>query len=124
MAWNKIVVDTKDFVVISQPSNKEDPVVWRHEDATKVPMYRPTITLTGKANALGTNINMQLKVAAPVVVTNELLHQQDAPNRAIATASISSLQNVTSGEVALVIDGLIAGLTATKNAIINGTTVG
>lgn len=124
MAWNKITVGSKDFMPFSQPSSKDDPAIWRYEDTTKVPMYRPTISLSGKTNSLGTNINMQLKAVVPVVVNNVNLSIQESTNRAVATASITSLQNVTTGEVALAIDALIAGLTVTKIAILNGSTVG
>lgn len=121
MAMSEITTGAHAFQPFSLPTSSGDPAVWREEVATVVPLYRPTIKLTSSANKTRTNINMGVKVVVPDVITVDGV--QSAQNKAIATASVTSLQNVTSDVVAQAIDGLIAALTATRTAILAGTTV-
>lgn len=121
MAMSNIVAGTHTFKPFSLPTSLGDPAIWREEVSAVAPMYRPTIKLTSSKNKTNTNINMSVKVNVPDVVT--VNGSQLAPNKAIATATITSLQNVTSDVVAQAIDGLITGLTATRTAILAGTTV-
>lgn len=117
---NTITAATKEFVVISQPSSALDSAKWRVEDPTLAPMYRPTIDLNARQNSVGSNVNCTLRVRVPVVQTID--GQQVAPNTVVAAANITSLQNITGGDVEFAVDALIAGLTSMKNAIVNGRT--
>lgn len=116
----KITAATKDFVVISQPSSALDSAKWRHEDSTLAPMFRPTIDLNARSNSTGSNVNCTLRVRVPVVQTVD--SQQVAPNTVVASATITSLQNITGEDVEFAVDSLIAGLTSMKEAIVNGRT--
>lgn len=121
MSLNKIVVGTQEFELFSAPTSIGDPAIWRVETPTLAPMYRPTLRLQSKQNAKGTNVNMTLKASVPIV--SDVGGAQTSLNTAIASASITSLQNVTGDAVARAIDALIAGLTATREAVIAGKTL-
>lgn len=120
MAMANIIVGDKTFAPFSQPTSNGDAAIWRVEDPLIAPMYRPTLRLTGKANSTGTNINMTLKASVPVVsLVNGV---QTSQNTAIASASLTALQNVSTDEVVDAIAALIAGLTAAKSSLIAGKT--
>ena len=121
MAMSNIVVGTKTYVPFSLPTSNGDAAVWRVEDASIAPMFRPTLRLTSKANNLGTNVNMTLKASVPVVSTVD--GTQVSKNTAIASATLTALQNVSTSEAADAIDALIKGLTAVRDAMIAGKTV-
>lgn len=121
MAMSNIVAGTHTFKPFSLPTSIGDPAIWREEVSAVAPMFRPTIKLTSSQNKTNTNVNMSVKVNVPDVVTVDGIQQ--AQNKAIATATITSLQNVTSDVVAQAIDGLIAALTSARTAILAGTTV-
>lgn len=116
----KITVGTKDFAIFSNPTSAGDPAVWRYEDLTKVPMLRPIIRQTVSKNSKGTNINVTVKASIPIVETVNSVQQ--STNTAIATASITSLQNSLGSEVSDAVDSLIAALTALKANIVAGRT--
>lgn len=116
----KITVGTKDFNIYSNPTSAGDPALWRYEDAAKIPMFRPTIRQTISKNSKGTNINVTIKAAFPIVDTVNSVQQSS--NTAIATASITSLQNSLGSEVSDAVDALIASLTALKANIVAGRT--
>lgn len=115
-----ITSGTTVLSVYSNPTSAGDPAVWRVEDTSIVPMYRPMAKLSAKANPNGTNVNVTFKVTVPVVATIDGI--QTSQNTAIASASITSLQNTTGDEVLQAVELLIAGLTATKEQIIAGRT--
>lgn len=118
---NNIVSGNLTFAPFSAPSSNGDPAIWRVEDSNLAPMYRPTIRLTGKSNAKQTNANMTLKVQVPVVRLID--GEQVSTNTAVATATLTALQNVTTSEVIDAIDVLIAGLTETKLSMVAGKTL-
>lgn len=115
------VTDVGDFVVFNQPSGSNDPAVWRREDLTVPPMYRPTITQTARSNKTGTNVNVMIKVAVPVVDT-DVSGKKTSNNTVIAQATVTSLQNIVGDHTSHAIDALIAALTQQKASIIAGKT--
>lgn len=121
MSLPQIVADTDTYTLFSAPTSNGDPAVWRLEDTTLAPMYRPTLRLQSKTNAKGTNVNMTLKASVPIVQSVDGV--QVSLNTAVASASVTSLQNVTGDTVERAIDALIAGLTATREAIVAGKTL-
>mgnify|MGYP001042885135 CR=1 FL=1 len=120
MSLSQIVAGTQTFELFSAPTSNGDPAIWRVETPTLAPMYRPTLRLQSKQNAKGTNVNMTVKASVPIVTNVDGV--QTSLNTAIASASVTSLQNVTGDAVKNAIDALIAGLTATREAIIAGKT--
>lgn len=120
MSLQRIVAGANTFELFSAPTSGGDPAIWRVETPTLAPMYRPTLRLQSKQNAKGTNVNMTIKASIPIVLDVEGV--QTSVNTAIASASVTSLQNVTGDSVGRAIDALIAGLTATRDAIISGKT--
>lgn len=119
---NNIIVGEKTYVPFSQPTSNGDAAIWRVENTSLPPMYRPILTLTGKKNSASTNINMTLKASVPVIVVTAS-GQQTSVNTAIASANLTALQNVSTSEVEAAIYALIAGLTAVKASMIAGKTV-
>lgn len=119
---NKITAGTKDFNLFSSPSSSDSPAVWRHEDATLAPMYRPTIKQTAKPNSAGTNINSRLAIRVPIVST--VNGTQVSTNNVGVNIEFTSLQNIASDvELTLAADAAIASLTALKANLIAGRTV-
>lgn len=118
---NDIIVGGQTYIPFSQPTSNGDAAIWRVENTSLPPMYRPLLTLTGKKNSAGTNVNMTLKASVPVVVVAS--GQQTSVNTAIASANLTALQNVSTSEVEAAINALIAGLTAVKTGMIAGKTV-
>lgn len=109
------------FVVHTQPSGISDVAVWRVEDPALPPMFRPTITQTARENKTGTNVNCTIKVAIPEVLTDSM-GRKVSQDTIIASASVTSLQNVTGTNVTKAIDALIQALTSQKAAIVAGKT--
>lgn len=120
MANPNITVGEETLTVYSQPSSAQDTAVWRIEDPTVVPMYRPTLDLNARKNSTGSNVNMTLRARVPVVLVGE--SGQTAPNTVVGQLSFTSLQNVNSEDVTQCLDMLIAGATALKTAIVTGKT--
>lgn len=120
MANPDITVGAETLTVYSQPSSAQDTAVWRIEDPTVVPMYRPTLDLNARKNSTGSNVNMTLRARVPVVLVGD--SGQTAPNTVVGQLSFTSLQNVNSEDVTQCLDMLIAGATALKTAIVTGKT--
>lgn len=119
---NKITAGTKDFILFSSPSSSDSPAVWRHEDATLAPMFRPTIKQTAKPNSAGTNINSRLAIRVPIVST--VNGTQVSTNNVGVNVEFTSLQNIASDvELTLAADAAIASLTVLKANLIAGRTV-
>lgn len=118
---NITTTDIGEFVVFNQPSGANDPAVWRREDLTVPPMYRPTITQTARSNKTGTNVNVSVKVVVPVVDT-DAAGKKTSSNTVIAQATITSLQNIVGDHTDNAIDALIAALTQQKASIVAGRT--
>lgn len=110
-----IEAGTIDFSLFNEADGK---TIWRQEDTSVPPMYRPTIQLTGKLNASRTNANMALKLVTPVVVTE---NGRVTPI-AYRTSQFShtALQSVDNTSASADIDIMIAALTALKQNIIDG----
>lgn len=104
-----------DFTLFNESDAK---TIWRKEDTSVPPMFRPTIQLTGKLNSSRTNANMALKLVTPVIVTEN--------GRVVPIAYRTSqfnhtaLQSVDNTAAAADIDIMIAALTALKQNIIDG----
>lgn len=104
-----------DFTLFNEADGK---TIWRREDTSVPPMYRPTIQLSGKFNASRTNANMALKLVTPVTVTEN--------GRVVPVAYRTSqfnhtaLQSIDNSDAATDIDIMIAALTALKQNIIDG----
>lgn len=104
-----------DFILFNEADGK---TIWRKEDLSVPPMYRPTIQLSGKLNASRTNANMALKLVTPVVATEN--------GRVVPIAYRTSqfthtaLQSIDSNEATADIDVMISALTALKRNIIDG----
>lgn len=118
----KIAVGSKEFTLFSNPSSIDSPAIWRHEDATIAPMFRPTIKHTARPNSLGTNVNSKVVIDVPIVTT--VLDRQTSTSKVRGTFDFTSLQN-TASDVSLVlaIDASIAALTALKSNLIAGRTI-
>lgn len=118
----KIVVGSKDFTLFSNPSSLDSPAIWRHEDVTLAPMFRPTIKHTARPNSLGTNVNSKVVIDIPIVTT--VSDQQTSTSKVRGTFDFTSLQNTASdASLTLAIDASIAALTALKLNLIAGRTV-
>lgn len=116
-----ITVNTVTFVPYSEPNAMRDPAVWRAE-LTDIPaMFRPLMQHTATENKSKTNINEVLTVAVPVVQVNDGV--TTAPNKIVASAQFTCLQNVVADtSLALALDGLIELLTVRRAAILAGKT--
>ena len=122
MSNNKITTtNLGEFLVFNQPSGSNDPAVWRREDLTVPPMYRPTIMQAARPNKTGTNVNVMIKAVVPVVDT-DAAGKKTSSNTVIAQATITSLQNIVGDHTGNAIDALIAALTQQKAAIVAGRT--
>lgn len=120
MANPNITVGEQTLIVYSQPSSAQDTALWRIEDPSIVPMFRPTLDLNARKNSTGSNVNMALRARVPVVMVSE--SGQTAPNTVVGQLSLTALQNVSTDDVAQCLDMLIAGATALKTAIVSGKT--
>lgn len=109
------------FDVFNQPSGSNDRAVWRLEDATLPPMFRATIIQDAKENKTGTNVNCTVKVSIPITYT-DVAGRIASQDTVIASASVTSLQNVTGTQVGNAIDSLIKALTSQKASIVAGKT--
>lgn len=122
MPNNKITTTSLgEYSVFNQPSGSNDPAIWRREDLTVPPMYRPTITQTARSNKTGTNVNVSIKAVVPVVNT-DAAGNKTSKNTVIAQATITSLQNIVGDHTGNAIEALIAALTQQKVAIVAGRT--
>lgn len=119
---NKITVAGHDYIVFSAPTSAYDPAVYRWEDTSIYPMFRPTIKLSGRPNKNGTNVNMKLRIDVPIVQKNTTLDTQTSTNKAVATLDFTSLQNTDVKGVQEAIDAVIAAATALKANLVNGIT--
>lgn len=118
----KITVGSKEFTLYSNPSSLDSPAIWRHEDATLAPMYRPTIKHTARPNSMGTNVNSKVVIDVPIVTT--VSDQQISTSKVRGTFDFTSLQNTASdANLTLAIDASIAALTVLKTNLIAGRTV-
>lgn len=92
--------------------------IWRKEDTTLPPLYRPTIKLVVKPNSTGTNVNMTLKSVTPIVSTVNGVTV--STNSRVLTVSYTALQNVVDSSNGADIDAMIAALTALKQSLVQG----
>lgn len=120
MSVSKITVGSHEYKLFSAPTSAYDPAIFRWEDSTKAPMFRPTIKLSGKLNATRTNANMTVRVECPVVFTDADTGKQGSTDNVVGTFSFTSLQNTLSTETSEVIDAAIAALTAFKANLVSG----
>lgn len=119
---SKITVGSKEFTLYSNPSSLDSPAIWRHEDVTLAPMYRPTIKHTARPNSVGTNVNSKVVIDVPIVTT--VSDQQTSTSKVRGTFDFTSLQNTASdANLTLAIDASIAALTALKSNLIAGRTI-
>lgn len=109
------------FAVFNQPSGPNDAAIWRIEDPLVPPMYRPTIVQRATPNKAGTNVNCSFKVTIPVTATDSN-GRVSAPDTVVASATITSLQNVVGDNVEKVSKALAAAITSQLTAISAGST--
>lgn len=119
---SKITVAGHDYILFSAPTSAYDPAIYRWEDTSVYPMYRPTIKLSGRPNKNGTNVNMKLRIDVPIVQVNTTLNTQTSTNKAVATLDFTSLQNSDVKGVQEAVDALIAAAAAFKANLVNGIT--
>lgn len=116
-----IVVNTVTFVPYSEPTSLRDPAIWRAELASVPAMLRPTMQHLAVENKSKTNVNETLTVSVPVVQTIDGV--TTAPNKVVASAQFTCLQNIVADDsLALALDGLIKLLTARRLEILAGKT--
>lgn len=120
-ALANIVVNTVTFVPYSEPNALRDPAIWRAEIAGIPAMLRPIMQHTAVENKSKTNVNETFTVSVPVVQTIDGI--ATAPNKIVASAQFTCLQNVVADEsLALALDGLIKLLTARRVEALAGKT--
>lgn len=110
-----IEAGTDDFVLFLEEPNK---TTWRKEDTSVAPMFRSTLTLSGKLNAQRTNVNMALKLVTPVISTVNGVSVVSSTR--VSEFKHTALQNLDSALAIPDIDVMITALTALKQNIING----
>lgn len=110
-----IEAGTNDFVLFLEEPNK---ATWRKEDASVPPMFRPTLTLTGKINAQRTNVNMALKLVTPVMSTVNGVPVVSSTR--VSEFKHTALQNLDPVLAVPDIDVMITALTALKQNIVDG----
>lgn len=116
-----ITVNGVNFTPYSEPNALRDPAVWRGVIAGIPAMLLPLMQHTAVENRSKTNINETMIVTVPVVQTIDGI--STAPNKVVASAQFTCLQNVVADEsLALALDGLIALITARRDAILVGKT--
>lgn len=116
-----ISVNGVDFLPYSEPVALRDPAIWRAEPAGIPAMLRPQMSHSATENRSKTNVNETMTVSVPVIQTIDNI--TTAPNKVVASASFTCLQNVVADEsLALALDGLIALLTARRLSILAGKT--
>lgn len=116
-----IAVNGVDFSPYSEPNALRDPAVWRANIKGIPAMFRPLMQHTAVENRSKTNINETLSVAVPIVQVIDGV--SSAPNKVVASAQFTCLQNVVADDsLALALDGLIALLKARREAILAGKT--
>lgn len=116
-----IVVNTVTFVPYSEPTSLRDPAIWRAEIANVPAMLRPIMQHLAVENKSKTNVNETLTVSVPVVQTIDGV--TTAPNKVVASAQFTCLQNIVADDsLALALDGLIKLLTARRLEILAGKT--
>lgn len=116
-----ITVNGTDFLPFSEPNALRDPALWRAQVVGIPAMLQPIMQHTAVENRSKTNINETILVAVPIVQTIDGI--STAPNKVVASAQFTCLQNVVADDsLALALDGLIALLTARREAILAGKT--
>lgn len=110
-----IEAGTNDFVLFLEEPYK---ATWRKEDPSVPPMYRPTLTLSGKMNAQRTNVNVALKLVTPVTSTVNGVTVVSASR--VTEVRHTALQNLDSALAVPDIDFIITALTALKQNIVDG----
>lgn len=115
-SYPDIEADAIDFTILSHTS---DTAVWRQENLTLPPMFRPTFELKAKANKLKTNVNMTLKLVTPVTSTVD--GNVVSLNTRVGIFSYTSLQNVTDSTNGEAIDQMINALMVLKKNFVQGT---
>ena len=111
-----IEVGEIDFTLLSATKDRAE---YRVEDLTLPPMFRRTLTLTAKPNAIGTNVNVAFKLVTPVTTTENGI--MFAKNRRVLSGSYTSLQNVLDTTDGKDILDLATSLTALKEQFVNGS---
>lgn len=114
----KITAASKDYNLYESPVSGLSTSVYRYDDPTVAPIFRPTITFRASANSAKTNHTMSLDVRVPVV--QEVNGQPSAPNKVQAKVTFTSLQGVVTPLTAETVDITIAALTALKANLVAG----
>lgn len=114
----KITGASKDFNLYEAPASGLSTAIWRHEDPTVAPIYRPTVSLRAMSNSAKTNHTMTLDVKVPVVQTVDGI--ASAPNKVQAKVTFTSLQGVVTPLTSETVDITIAALTALKANLVAG----
>lgn len=118
-----IIVGSKEFVPYVTPASQLDTAVYRHLPSGIAPAFASKITIAATPNKAGSNINMTVSVAVPVVVIDQN-NGQSAKDTIKASLTYTSLQQVVAAEEkALAIDAMISALTAQRDLIIDGSTL-
>lgn len=114
----KITGASKDFNLYEAPASGLSTAIWRHEDPTVAPIYRPTVSLRAMSNSAKTNHTMTLDVKVPVVQTVDGI--ASAPNKVQAKVTFTSLQGIVTPLTSETVDITIAALTALKANLVAG----
>lgn len=122
MAKTNIVSGAVTFAPYIEPNSAFDGAVWRASLVGVAPMYQPVITLNAALNKAKTNVNVSGAVNYPVVRTVE--NRQTSTDAIRATFAFTSLQSASDldDEKLVVLDALLALISAEKQNIINGKT--
>lgn len=117
-----IVSGEVTFVSYIEPNSAFDAAVWRASLAGVAPMFQPTITLNAALNKAKTNVNVSGAVNYPVVrIVDNRQVSTDAIRGSFAFTSLQSASDLDD-EKLVVLDALIALISAEKQNIINGKT--
>lgn len=120
---SKIVVGSKEFVPYVTPASQLDTAVYRYLPPGIAPAFASKITIAATPNKVGSNINMTVAVAVPIVVIDPV-NGQSAKDTIKVSLTYTSLQQVVATvEKTLAIDAMISALTAHRTLIIDGSTV-
>lgn len=122
MPKTNIVSGTVTFAPYIEPNSAFDTAMWRASLAGVAPMYQPVTTLSAALNKAKTNVNVSGTVNYPVVRTVE--NRQVSSDSIRATFTFTSLQSASDldDEKTVVLDALLALISAEKQNIINGKT--
>lgn len=118
-----IVVGNSSFYAYAVPAGLRDTAIWRLPVVDTPPLYYPIIEQSAAMNKAKTNVNSTIIVEVPIAVKNPTTGLWSSSNKVRATATFTSLQNVSEATAhGLAIDALIAALTARKDAMLAGKT--